>query len=103
MLRPLLALYIGGMGAKGRNFYYDLAVRYGYETAASDIQDLYLSGRKGEAMMKVPTALIDEIALIGPKERIKERLQPWLNSPVTTMNMILHDIQALRTMVELLD
>ena len=103
MLRPLLALYIGGMGAKGRNFYYDLAVRYGYETAASDIQDLYLSGRKGEAMMKVPTALIDEIALIGPKERIKERLQPWLNSPVTTMNMIVHDVQALRTMVELLD
>ncbi len=103
MLRPLLALYIGGMGAKGRNFYYDLAVRYGYETAANDIQNLYLSGRKGEAMMKVPATLIDEIALIGPKERIKERLQPWLNSPVTTMNMVVHDANALRTMVELLD
>ena len=102
MLRPMLALYIGGMGAKGRNFYNDLAVRYGYETAAADIQELYLSGRKGEAMMKVPAELIDEIALVGPKERIRERLQTWIDSPVTTLNMMIYDVQALRTMAELL-
>ena len=102
MLRPMLALYIGGMGAKGRNFYNDLAVRYGYETAAADIQELYLSGRRGEAMMKVPAELIDEIALVGPKERIRERLQSWIDSPVTTLNMMIYDVQALRTMVELL-
>jgi alkanesulfonate monooxygenase SsuD/methylene tetrahydromethanopterin reductase-like flavin-dependent oxidoreductase (luciferase family) len=102
MLRPMLALYIGGMGAKGRNFYNDLAARYGYETAAADIQELYLSGRKGEAMMKVPAELIDEIALVGPKERIRERLQTWIDSPVTTLNMMIYDVQALRTMVELL-
>ncbi len=102
MLRPMLALYIGGMGAKGHNFYNDLAVRYGYETAAAEIQELYLSGRRGEAMMKVPAELIDEIALVGPKERIRERLQTWINSPVTTLNMMIYDIEALRTMVELL-
>lgn len=102
MLRPMLALYIGGMGAKGRNFYTDLAARYGYETEAADIQELYLSGRKGEAMMKVPAALIDEVALVGPKERIKERLQPWIDSPVTTMNLMIYNMQALHTMVELL-
>ena len=102
MLRPMLALYIGGMGAKGRNFYNDLAVRYGYETAAADIQELFLSGRRGEAMMKVPAELIDEIALVGPKERIKERLQTWIDSPVTTLNMMIYDVQALHTMVELL-
>jgi F420-dependent oxidoreductase-like protein len=102
MLRPMLALYIGGMGAKGRNFYNDLTVRYGYETAAAEIQELYLSGRKGEAMMKVPAELIDEIALVGPKERIRERLQLWIDSPVTTLNMMIYDVQALRTMVDLL-
>jgi len=102
MLRPMLALYIGGMGARGRNFYNDLAIRYGYETAAADIQELYLSGRRGEAMMKVPAELIDEIALVGPKERIRERLQTWIDSPVTTMNMMIYSVQSLRTMVELL-
>ncbi len=95
MLRPMLALYIGGMGAKGRNFYTDLAGRYGYEAAASEIQDLYLSGRKGEAMVKVPAELIDEIALVGPRERIKERLQLWINSPVTTLNMMIFDVNHL--------
>lgn len=101
MLRPMLALYIGGMGAKGRNFYTDLTARYGYEGAANEIQDLYLSGRKGEAMAKVPADLIDEIALVGPRERIKERLQLWIDSPVTTLNMMIFDVTTLRTMVEL--
>ncbi|KAA3663875.1 MAG: LLM class F420-dependent oxidoreductase [Chloroflexi bacterium] len=101
MLRPLLALYIGGMGAKGKNFYHDLAARYGYEAEAAEIQDLYLAGDKGAAMMKVPGALIDEIALVGPKERIKERLSRWTHSPVTTMNITVFDVESLRTMVEL--
>ena len=101
MLRPLLALYIGGMGAKGKNFYTDLAGRYGYEAEAAEIQELYLSGDKGAAMAKVPAGLIDEVALVGPRARIKERLSLWLDSPVTTMNMTVFDIDTLRTMVEL--
>ena len=101
MLRPFLALYIGGMGAKGKNFYNDLAARYGYEAAAAEIQDLYLSGDKGGAMSKVPGALIDEVALVGSRERVKERLQLWLDSPVTTLNMTVFDVATLRTMVEL--
>jgi F420-dependent oxidoreductase-like protein len=100
-LRPLLALYIGGMGAKGRNFYNDLATRYGYGEAAEKIQDLYLAGNKGAAMMAVPPELIDEVALIGPKERIRERLQPWLDSDITTLNITVFDESSLRTMVEL--
>lgn len=102
MLRPFLALYIGGMGAKGKNFYTDLAGRYGYEAAAAEIQDLYLAGDKGMAMMKVPGALIDDVALVGPRARVKERLSLWLNSPVTTMNITVFDIDTLRTMVELM-
>ncbi|MCB9419262.1 MAG: LLM class F420-dependent oxidoreductase [Ardenticatenaceae bacterium] len=101
MLRPFLALYIGGMGAKGKNFYHDLACRYGYEAAADEIQDLYLAGDKGAAMMKVPPELIDEVALVGPRERIKERLTRWLNSPVTTLNMTVFDVETMRTMAEL--
>lgn len=101
MLRPMLALYIGGMGAKGKNFYNDLASRYGYEAEAAEIQELYLSGRQGEAMMKVPAGLIDEVALVGPKERIRERLSLWRNSPITTMNLTVFDETSLRTMVEL--
>lgn len=102
MLRPLLALYVGGMGAKGKNFYNDLAGRYGYEAEAADIQELYLSGKQGEAMMKVPPALIDDVALVGPRARVKERLSLWLNSPITTMNITVFDVETLRTMVELL-
>ncbi|HIP70734.1 MAG TPA: LLM class F420-dependent oxidoreductase [Anaerolineae bacterium] len=103
MLRPMLALYIGGMGAKGKNFYADLAARYGYAAEAAEIQDLYLSGNKGEAMMAVPAGLIDDIALVGPRERVQERLSLWRNSPVTTLNMMVYDVETLRTMVELVE
>lgn len=102
MLRPLLALYIGGMGAKGKNFYNDLAVRYGFEEAAVKVQELYLAGRQGEAMMAIPPELIDEVALVGPKARVKERLSLWLNSPITTMNMTVFNVETLRAMVELI-
>lgn len=101
-LRPMLALYIGGMGARNRNFYNDLAVRYGYEAAAAEIQELYLAGRKGEAMMAVPGDLIDEVALVGPKARIRERLSTWRNSPMTTLNLMTPNVETLRVMVELI-
>jgi F420-dependent oxidoreductase-like protein len=76
-LRPNLALYIGGMGARGANFYNDLAKRLGYEGAAVDIQNLYLDGKRQEAMAAVPDALIDEISLVGPPDRVRDRLQAW--------------------------
>jgi F420-dependent oxidoreductase-like protein len=76
-LRPGLAFYIGGMGARSRNFYNDLTKRIGYEAAAAEIQDLFLDGKRNEAAAAVPDALIDEISLIGPPARIRDRLQAW--------------------------
>ncbi len=102
MLRPMLALYVGGMGARGKNFYYDLAARYGFEDAATEIQNLYLAGDKGAAMARVPAELIDAVALVGPRERVRERLALWRNSPVTTLNMTVFDVETLRAMVELM-
>ena len=76
-LRPWLALYIGGMGAKNKNFYHEYATRLGYGDAANQIQELYLSGKKPEAEALVPNELLDDVSLIGPRERIIERLGPW--------------------------
>lgn len=76
-LRPFLALYIGGMGARDKNFYNDYATRLGYGDEAKVIQDLYLEGKKDEAAAHVPNALLDEVALVGPADRIRERLQAW--------------------------
>ncbi|MDE2006649.1 MAG: LLM class F420-dependent oxidoreductase [Rhodospirillales bacterium] len=76
-IRPELALYIGGMGARAKNFYNDVAIRLGYADAARKIQDLYLDGRKDEAAAAVPDALVDEISLVGPAERIRDRLAAW--------------------------
>ena len=76
-LRPWLALYIGGMGAKNKNFYHEYATRLGYGDAANQIQELYLSGKKPEAEALVPNELLYEVSLIGPRERIIERLGPW--------------------------
>jgi len=84
-IKPRLALYVGGMGARGRNFYNDLVRRYGYEDAAAAIQNLYLSGKKQEAAAAVPDALVDEVALCGPRERIAERLSRWTGSGVSTL------------------
>ena len=72
-----MALYIGGMGARGKNFYNDYVVALGYPHAAEIIQDLYLDGKKGEAANAVPNELVDTVALVGPKERIREQLQRW--------------------------
>jgi alkanesulfonate monooxygenase SsuD/methylene tetrahydromethanopterin reductase-like flavin-dependent oxidoreductase (luciferase family) len=76
-VRPQLALYIGGMGARSKNYYNDLIKRFGYEAAAAEIQDHFLAGRRKEAEAAVPDALIDEISLVGPKERIRDRLHAW--------------------------
>lgn len=99
--KPTLALYIGGMGAAGKNFYYDLACRYGFEPAAQTIQELYLSGRNFDAAAAVPDALVDAVTLCGPRARVRDRLQRWQDSPVTTLNMQLDDLDTLRTMAEL--
>jgi F420-dependent oxidoreductase-like protein len=84
-VKGMLALYIGGMGARSKNFYNDYARRLGYEEAATKIQDLYLEGKKVEAMAAVPDRLVDEVALVGPRERIAERLQAWQASAVTDL------------------
>lgn len=76
-VKGMLALYIGGMGARGKNFYNDYAKRAGYEAAAVKIQDLYLDGHKREAMAAVPDALVDEVALVGPADRIRDRVTAW--------------------------
>ena len=76
-LKPGMALYIGGMGARDKNFYNDLAKRLGYEEAAKRIQDLYLDGKKAEATAAVPDSLVDAVHLVGPRARVKERLQAW--------------------------
>src|SRR5204863_109300 len=73
-VKPMLALYIGGMGARGKNFYNELACRYGFEAAAKKIQDLYLDGKKAEATAAVPNELADEVSLVGPPGRIRARL-----------------------------
>jgi F420-dependent oxidoreductase-like protein len=100
VVKPRLALYVGGMGARGRNFYNDIARRYGYEDAAKRIQDLFLGGRKDEAAAAVPDALVDEVALCGPPSRIREQLAEWKSSGVTTI-MVSGDATAARTMAEL--
>ncbi|MBW0089355.1 LLM class F420-dependent oxidoreductase [Pseudonocardia sp. KRD-184] len=84
-LRPMLALYIGGMGAKGVNFHYDVFARMGYEDECARIQESYLAGRKDEAAAAVPLSMVEQIALVGPRGKIAEELESWRSSLVTTM------------------
>jgi F420-dependent oxidoreductase-like protein len=84
-VRPMYALYFGGMGARDRNFHADVARRMGYESDVDTIQDLYLSGKKDEAAAAIPAKLIQQLTLIGPVEKIREDLQPWRESQVTTL------------------
>jgi F420-dependent oxidoreductase-like protein len=100
-LKPYYALYIGGMGARGKNFYNDLVCRYGYEAAAREIQDLYLAGSKREAAAAVPDALVDDLALVGPKERIAERVEAWRESGATTLLAATRQPEALRALAEI--
>jgi F420-dependent oxidoreductase-like protein len=101
-VRPILALYIGGMGAKGRNFYNDLAKRYGFEEAAETIQDLYLDGKKAEATAAVPAALVDECALVGPMDRIRDRLAAWKESRVDVLCLATFDPDVLEELQDAL-
>jgi alkanesulfonate monooxygenase SsuD/methylene tetrahydromethanopterin reductase-like flavin-dependent oxidoreductase (luciferase family) len=100
-MKPFIALYVGGMGAKNKNFYNDLARRYGYEQAAEQIQDLYLSGKKMEATMAVPDELVDELTLVGSKDQIADRLDAWRDAGVTTMIVNTTDVPTMRTLAEL--
>jgi F420-dependent oxidoreductase-like protein len=86
-IRPMMALYIGGMGAKGRNFYHDLACRYGFAAEAQAIQDSYLAGRKDDAAAAVPDELVRRSSLIGPVGYVRERLEVLRASGVTTLNV----------------
>ena len=85
--RPMAALYIGGMGAKGKNFYNALACRYGYEKEAGEIQDLYLSGKKAEAAALVPDDLLESTSLCGPEGYLKERIAAFKEAGVTMLNV----------------
>ncbi len=98
--RPMLALYIGGMGAREMNFHFDVFVRMGFEAEARKIQDLYLEGRKDEAAAAVPTAMVEQIALVGRREKIRDDLAAWQESIATTL-LVAGSVDTLRTMAEL--
>jgi len=85
VIRPTLALYVGGMGARSTNFHFDVLARLGYEETCLRIQDLYLSGKKREAMAAVPTSMVEDTALIGPLGKIKDDLQQWKRTLITTL------------------
>jgi F420-dependent oxidoreductase-like protein len=86
-VRPHLALYVGGMGARGKNFYNDLAVRYGYEAAAKEVQDLYLEGKKDEAAAALPEDFVRAVSLIGPEGYVAERVAAYAEAGVTTLTL----------------
>jgi F420-dependent oxidoreductase-like protein len=100
-VKAALGFYIGGMGAKTKNFHTELMARMGYEDDAHRIQDLFFEGKRDEAIMAVPEAFADEISLVGPKERIAERLEAWRATPVTTLLVGGQDEQALRVLADL--
>jgi F420-dependent oxidoreductase-like protein len=101
-LKPRFALYIGGMGAREKNFYNDLACKLGYVDAAARIQDLYLAGRKDEATAAVPDELCDELSLCGPESRIRERFPVWEQAGVTTMIVDSNQPEAFELMAQII-
>jgi len=101
-VKPLLALYVGGMGARGKNFYFDLVCRYGYEEQATRIQDLYLAGEKEAAVAAVPDDLVHEVALIGSAAALRDKLDVWKESGVTTVSVVAQDVATLRALAEAL-
>ena len=98
-LRPVLALYVGGMGAKEMNFHADVFRRLGHGAAVERIQSLFLDGRQNDAIGAVPNAMIDEICLVGPEDKVRDDLAAWRESRVTTM-LVGGSIETLRTMAE---
>jgi F420-dependent oxidoreductase-like protein len=101
-LKGYYALYVGGMGPRGGNFYNELACEYGYEQAAATIQDLFLDGKQRDAAAAVPDELVDELALVGPKERIADRLAAWKESGATTLLVSTRDAASMRAVAEAL-
>jgi F420-dependent oxidoreductase-like protein len=99
-LRPYYALYVGGMGARGKNFYNDLVSSYGWEQEAKEIQDLFLDGKQRDAAAAVPDTLIDELALVGPADRIRDRLAAWEDCGATTLLISTRDPTTLRVVSE---
>ena len=93
--KPQLALYIGGMGARGKNFYHNLATRYGFGEVADHIQDLYLAGKKAEAIEAVPDELVRNVSLVGPRGFVKERVAAYAEAGVTTL--LVHPLAADRS------
>jgi F420-dependent oxidoreductase-like protein len=100
-LKPYYALYVGGMGSRGKNFYNDLFARYGFEEEARTIQELYLDGRKRDAAAAVPDAFVDEVALVGPKARIADRIAAWRESGATTLLVSTPQVEAVRALAEI--
>ena len=102
-LKFSLALYLGGMGARDKNFYNEYIRKVGFEAEARQIQSLYLDGKRGEAVAAVPDALVDALNLVGPPERIRDRFQVWKESGIGTMVVGTMQIEAVRLMAELLN
>ena len=102
LVKWMLAFYIGGMGAASENFHLNLIARMGFEEAARRVQTLFLEGRRDEAAAAVPDELADEISLVGPRERIRDRLAAWRESPVTSLLCMSRDPATLRCLAELL-
>ena len=100
-IKSMLAFYIGGMGARNKNFHANLVRRFGFEEQVDRIQDLFAEGKRDEAALVVPDEFADEISLCGPLDRVKDRLQAWKDSPVTTMLVGDRNPEALRTVAEL--
>src|SRR5262245_8844968 len=100
-VKAMLGFYIGGMGAKSRNFHKELMARMGYEDEADKIQQLFFEGKRGEAIAAVPDKFADEISLVGPLERIKDRLSAWRGTPVSTLLVQGQDAQTLRRIAEI--
>jgi len=100
-VKAMLGFYIGGMGAKKRNFHMELMSRMGFEAEAHKIQDLFLAGKRAEAFAAVPDQFADEVSLVGPIERIRDRLAAWRETPVTTLLVATHDKSQLPTMADL--
>lgn len=100
VVRPFLALYAGGMGARGANFHFEAIARAGYEAEATKVQELYLAGNKREAIAAVPTKLVEDFALVGPPEKVRDDLEAWRGTVVTSM-MVSGPVPLLRALAEL--
>jgi F420-dependent oxidoreductase-like protein len=100
-VKAALAFYIGGMGARKRNFHKELMARMGFEAEAQQIQDLFFAGRREEGIRAVPDAFADEISLVGPVERIRDRVAAWRETPVSTLVIGAADAASLRRLAEL--